>query len=222
MDRILIVEEDELINSGICYNLSMENMESVPAYDVKSAKKRLDETWNMIILDVNLPDGSGIELCEFIRSRSKIPIIFLTANDLDSDVINGFRAGADDYIVRPFSIGVLLERIKAVLRRYTPPDRKPYQFGNLYVDLSGSLVKKDGGVLDLTPIEYQLVKNLVLNHGQIVTRKKLLESIWDNKGNFVDEHTLTSNISRLRQKISDNNFEYIKSSMAWVINGRKW
>ena len=168
---------------------------------------------SLLLLDVNLPDGNGVNFARSIRSRRDIPIVFLTARDLDEDMIVGFQAGADDYITKPFNIQVLIQRVNAVLRRYQAiqEDVECLTVGNLEIDFKSYTVAKNGVILSLTPTEFRLLTKFCRNPGIVLTRQVLLEELWDKDENYVDEHTLTIFVSRLRSKISDETFSYIKT-----------
>lgn len=211
MNKILVVEDDEMLNAGLCYNLNQQGYEAMPVYNYKSAKLQLEKDWQLIILDVNLPDGNGFELCQYIQSSKKIPVLFLTANDLDEDVIRGFELGADDYITKPFNILVFLQRVKVILRRYDYSKDSTFLCGNLKVDFEKRTITKKGIALNLTPTEYKLLYILSSNPNKVVTRRILLEELWDQYGNYVEEHALTIQISRLRSKIADEQYSYIKT-----------
>ena len=135
------------------------------------------------------------------------------ARDMDEDMIAGFRAGADDYITKPFHIQVLVERVRAVLRRYQPSMevKNQIQTGNLIIDFESYTVLKSGKPLSLTPTEFKLLEKFLRNPGIVLTRQVLIDELWDNDGNYVDEHTLTIFVSRLRSKIADREFTYIKT-----------
>lgn len=213
MNRVMIVEDDEILNGGLCYNLEKRGITPVPAYTLAEAKKWLSEgSFDLVILDVNLPDGDGFRFARDQVVPRGIPFIFLTARDLDDEVIGGYHLGADDYITKPFRIRIVMEKIQAVLRRCAGKRENPrYSFGNLTVDFEKRTVGKNGTLLALTPTEFDLLQCLIQNRGQILTKEVLLEHIWDSKGNFVNEHTLSLNISRLRSKIHDEETDYIKT-----------
>lgn len=213
MERILIIEDDEMLNAGLCYNMQAAGYIPVPAYDLKTARDLLhSQRWDLILLDVNLPDGNGYAFAGQIRRDSDVPVIFLTAQDMDEDMVKGFEAGADDYITKPFNIKVVLQRIRAVLNRCGKAKAaEELVCGNLRVNLSEMTVQKGNSPLALTPTEYKLLKTFLQNPGQVLTREIILEKLWDSEKNFVDEHTLTINVSRLRSKISDAQYTYIKT-----------
>ncbi len=211
--KILVIEDDEILNSGLCYQIQNADMIPFPVCSIKEAGNRLAaESFDLILLDVNLPDGNGFDFARDVISRCQIPYIFLTAHNLEEDVIQGLHAGAEDYIVKPFRIRVVMEKIQAVLRRcYGARTSFIYRCGNLTVDFENRLVRKDERILSLTPTEFELLEVFCRSRGQILTKEILLERIWDVKENYVNEHTLSLNVSRLRNKISDEKHEYIKT-----------
>lgn len=222
MKAILIIEDDEMLNAGLCYNLQMEGYEAVPVFDAGGAWQLVNNREvDLVLMDVNLPDEDGFSLGKRIREKSSVPIIFLTANDMDEDMIKGFEAGADDYITKPFNIRVVLQRIQAILRRCERTKLSVMNCGNLEIHFDRQTVLKQGRPLVLTPTEFKLLSKFCSNQTQVLTRQILLEELWDADGNFVDEHTLTINISRLRSKISDDKFSYIKTiygvGYQWVV-----
>lgn len=213
---ILVVEDDVMLNKGICFNLREDGFICESAFSLKETYDKLKSCkTNMIILDVNLPDGSGFELCKDIRQTLDIPILFLTACDMEIDIVTGFKLGGDDYITKPFSLMVLRERILALFRRYKPIDVEDdiIIIDNLKFNFDEMTVSKSENNIILTPTEYKLLKVLVENRGKILTRRVLLENLWDKDCDFVDEHALTVNINRLRAKIEENpsNPKYIKT-----------
>lgn len=219
--QILIVEDDEVLNAGLCYNLLKRDITPFSAYSVKGAKKSMEsKMFDLIILDINLPDGNGFNFAKETVLHYGTPFIFLTAHNLEEEVIKGLQAGADDYITKPFSFKVLMEKIQAVLRRcHGPEDTGIYVYGNLFINLKSHLVKSSGKVVTLTPTEFEILEIFCKNKDQILTKDILLEKIWDSKENYVNEHTLSLNISRLRSKISDGEYEYIKTIYGL---GYKW
>ena len=210
--RILIVEDDVYLREGLEELLTKESYKPISAKNCAEAKALFKEdTFDLIILDVMLPDGSGLDLCSFIRSTSvDVPILFLTACDEEFQIVRGLDAGADDYVTKPFRLLELLSRIRALLRRKTTTTT--YQFGDIIVDISNMTVKKDGETLFLTPTEFQILSALIQNNGVIVTRTSLLQRIWDSDGNFIDDNTLSVHISRLRDKIGANHIATIRGT----------
>ncbi len=212
MQNILIVEDDKNINKGLCFDLTAEGYETLSAENGKMAIEILQSNQiNLALLDVNLPDIDGFSLCEKIKRDYDIPVIFLTARDLEHEELLGFENGADDYITKPFSMPLLRKRIAVVLKRYNKTSANEYSDGFLSIDFDKLIANKNGDIIMLTPTEYKLIKIFISNAGNVLTRKLLLEKMWDNDGNFVDEHALTVNINRLRNKLEDDKHKYIKT-----------
>lgn len=206
MTTILIVEDDPLLNDGLCYNLQKAGYSTLQAWTCREAEVHLAQAAvSLVLLDIRLPDGSGLELCRRLRRTSVTPVIFLTANDTEQDIVKGFDMGADDYLAKPFSTAVLLQHIKAVLRRTGEDSGRRIIFcGDLSIDMAGMKVCKRGEEIRLTATEFRLLAALVENSGQVLTRELILEKLWDQEGNFVDENTLSVNIRRLRSKLEDD------------------
>ena len=205
MAKILIVEDDELLSRGLAYALEKEGYGVVTAYNYTEGYAAfLSGGLDLALLDINLPGKSGASLCAKLRLTSELPIIFITANDTEQDMIKGFQLGCDDYISKPFSLDVLKQRVKAVLRRVVVVDKDVFSSGDITVDFHQMIVKKDAELVKLTATEYRLLELLVKNKGQVLTRQLILERLWDASGNFVDENALSVNIRRLRQKIEDD------------------
>lgn len=204
MTRILIVEDDEILSRGLSFALEKEGYEVVTAANYAAGRSVLGNSQvDLALLDINLPDKSGACLCEEINRDSDISVIFLTARDTEQDIVKGFELGCDDYISKPFSVDVLKQRIKAVLRR-TRFDREVFVAGEISIDWGRVSVEKQGELIKLTATEFKLLEMLVKNRGQVLTRQLLLEKLWDENGNFVDENALSVNIRRLRQKLEED------------------
>ncbi len=225
MRHILVVEDDVMLNSGLCYNLELDGYKAVPALNAAAALEKIhSESYDLIILDVNLPDSDGFKLCKKIKAVRDIPVVFLTARDLEADVMAGFELGADDYITKPFNINIFRKKVAAILKRSEKSANKNlYIYNDLAIDfdrLTASV--KDEPVL-LTPIEYKILKIFTNNPDILLTRQILLEKLYDVEANFVDEHALTVNINRLRNKIEAEDRKYIKTvyGMGYVWNGDK-
>jgi Response regulators consisting of a CheY-like receiver domain and a winged-helix DNA-binding domain len=222
--KILVVEDDFLLNRNLSFCLSKKGYLVKSALSVVDAKKHInDEEYDLIILDVNLPDGNGFDLCKEIKSyHADTVLIFLTANDMESDMIKGFELGADDYVTKPFPINVLQKKIDALFSRIKRQNSDDYyDDGNLFIDFSKLISSLNGQQIDFTPMEYRTLKMFVSNKKNVLTRQTLLEKLWDVDENFVDEHTLTTTVSRIRNKIEKNGFKYIKTvySMGYMWMG---
>lgn len=202
MYKILIVEDDAIICDGIKIYLKNNGYSVDCAYSATEAKEALKSQYSLVILDINLPDGSGLDLCREIRQSGNTPVIFLTANDTDTDMVVGFWHGCDDYIAKPFSVEVLNQRIKAVLRRSRlAPEHETFLYQDLSVDFDKMQVLLKDEPIKLSATEFRLLELLIKNKGQVLTRNVILGKIWDKNENFVDENTLNVHIRRLRQKI---------------------
>ncbi len=215
MIKILLVEDDLTLAMGIEYSLKNEGYYLDIARDFEKGKKLIDkEEYDLIILDVGLPDGNGFDLCKYIRRDKITPIIFLTAEDEEVSIVMGLDIGGDDYITKPFRIKELISRIKAVLRRAaTIPQREMLLSKNIKVNLLESKVYIHNKLIWLTPSEYKLLIILMSNFHQVLPRVKILENLWDVDGNFVDDNSLSVYIRRLREKIEEDSSNpiYIKT-----------
>lgn len=212
--RMLIVEDDCLLNHTLCYNLS------AAGYSVDAAATRdeavqfmLEHPYDLVVLDVNLPDGSGFDLCRELKERCPdTAVIFLTARDMESDQLRGFELGADDYVTKPFPISVFQKKIAALQNRIVKQNGGDcYDDGSLVINFTEMTATLAGESVTFTPMEYRLLKVLVKNPRTVLTRQMLFEKLWDVDGNYVDEHTLTAAMSRLRMKIETGNVQYIKT-----------
>ncbi|MFD1779858.1 response regulator transcription factor [Fredinandcohnia salidurans] len=208
--KILVVEDDRTIASGLDYTLKQEDYETIVCHNVEDAKKVISDSWNSIdlfLFDLSLPDGSGYELCELVKKQGDKPVIFLTALDDEVNVVMGLDMGADDYITKPFRIRELLSRIKSVLRRYnrqsTAQTKNIIDIENIRVNTLEGKVYKNGEEVLLTSLEYRLFLIFANHIGQVLTRTQLLDRIWDVAGDFVNDNTLTVYIKRLREKLED-------------------
>lgn len=213
--RIFVLEDDEAIGIGLSYTLESEKYEVTLVKTVAEAKKTVEnEKFDLYILDLTLPDGNGYEVCSLIKSKGDLPVIFLTAYDDEINVVTGFELGADDYISKPFRVRELLARVKSVLRRYSKDNADGIvKIGELSVNTAEARVLLRGEEVILTAMEYRLLLSFVNNQGTVLTRRKLLEEIWDVDGDFVNDNTLTVYIKRLRDKIENdpNDPQYIKT-----------
>lgn len=213
--KILLIEDDETLSMGIEYSLKNEGHDVIVANKISSARSiESSESFDLILLDVTLPDGNGYEFCKEIRRKSDIPIIFLTACDEEVNVVLGLDLGADDYLTKPIRVRELIARINAVLRRKNV--KKDTSDKIIYKDLTILPLKfevyKGMNKLQLTSVEYKLMLMMIENKGNVLTRKQLLEKLWDVEGNFVEEKTLNVYIKRLREKLGeDDSIAYIET-----------
>lgn len=198
--KILIVEDDKSLNNGIA--LSLSNDDILQAFCINEADRLLNDSTDLIILDINLPDGSGLDFCRKIRKTSKIPIIFLTANDMEIDIVTGLESGADDYITKPFSLAVLRARVNAVSRR-EKNNSDIYQFGKYSFDFDNMKFTVENTNVELSKTEQRLLKIFIQNPGRTLSRQMLLDRVWPDGTEFVEENALSVAVKRLRQKLSD-------------------
>lgn len=215
MKRILIVEDDALLNKTLSYNLTSDGYDITSAPNAGAAADKLNSgKYDLVLLDINLPDGSGYDLCRRIKpEQPDTMVIFLTANDQERDQIHGYEVGAVDYITKPFSIGALQRKIKAMfamLERHRPP-KDIFDDGTLFLDFPEQTASLNGKPIALSPMEYRMLNQFCNNPKQVLTRQRLLEKLWDVDEKFVDEHTLTTSISRIRGKIEADGDTYIKT-----------
>lgn len=198
--KLLVVEDDRALNQGITLSFGSETV--VQAYGVKEAAELFDDSIDLVILDINLPDGSGLELCREIRKKSHVPIIFLTANDMEIDIVTGLESGADDYITKPFSLAVLRARVNAVTRRRMSGGNV-ISIGNYSFDFDNMKFLDGDTPVELSKTEQRLLKLFVQNIGQTLSRDLLLQRIWSDGAEFVEENALSVTVKRLRQKLAD-------------------
>ena len=207
--QILVVEDDIPLNNGIVLSLRNDNYQLVQAFNITEALNQFSRgnQFNLILLDINLPDGNGLELCKEIRKTSQVPIIFLTANDMEVDVISGFEMGGDDYITKPFSLAILRARVAALLRRSEQKLKNRHvarvAIDDFVFDFENMVFTKNAIQLTLSKTEQKLLRFLVQNKGNTLTRDTLLEKIWSDGPEYVDENALSVSIRRLRNKIED-------------------
>lgn len=204
MKTILLIEDDENLSRGIVFTFEKNGYHAVSASGVKEGKRLLEQYGaDLIILDLGLPDGSGMDLCREIRTYSQIPIIMLTACDLETDEVQGLMSGADDYITKPFSLSVLRARVEALSRRIGANSNHILQSGRYRLDVDHCKFYRADEEIPISATEFRLLNYFISNAGQILTKEQILR-LWDTQGNFVDENTLSVNISRLRAKIEND------------------
>ena len=167
-------------------------------------------TFDMAILDINLPDGDGYEFCRLLKARSRIPVLFLSARDLEEDVLNGYEYGADDYVTKPFSMKIVLRKISVILSRETKR-ADVYDDGFLKIDFELGVVQIEEKNCPITPTEYRILKKLIEHKGQLLTYSVLLDALWEEGVQLLDKHALAVNINRLRKKIETQEHGYISN-----------
>lgn len=207
MDTIFLLEDDMSLINGLSFALRKQGFELTVARTLKEADALwADGKYDLLILDISLPDGTGFEFCKKVRQVSKVPIIFLTAADEEMNIIMGLDIGGDDYITKPFKLGVLISRVNALLRRtkaFCTTDTQLESNGIKVLLLQGQAFK-NGKLLELTAAEYKLLCLFMRNPNMILTKEQILDKLWDCDGNYIDSSTLTVYMRRLRIKIEDN------------------
>lgn len=207
MPSILFVEDDDTIAMGVEYSLKQDGFQVSLARRLDEARDLLKrQSFDLVLLDLGLPDGSGYALCKEIRAAGNMPIIILSARDEEASIVLGLDLGADDYITKPFRLRELISRMKAVLRRRGPVevgDRTLF-CGDVTIFTQQAKVYKNSREVVLTALEYRLLLTLLLNQGRVLTRSQILGSIWDVDEDFVNDNTLTVYIKRLREKLEDD------------------
>ena len=207
MTNILMVEDDSTIAFGVKYALEQESFNVDICKDLESSRENIEKKeYDIILLDVMLPDGNGYDLCKEIRNIQDTPIIFLTACDEEVNIVMGLDLGGDDYMTKPFRVRELISRIKAVLRRRgkNNESKKVLKFGNLSIHTLEARVYKNGEEVFLTSVEYKLLLILIQNKNTVLSRSQILEKLWDVTYDFVNDNTLTVYIKRLREKVEDD------------------
>ncbi len=213
MKKILLVEDDPLLNQTLSFHLTTEGYEVISSYNLVSTEDYFSkDNFDLIILDINLPDGSGFDLCRIWRGRTIAPIIFLTAKDMESDILKGYELGADDYITKPFHVSVFLKKVGVLLKDSNKKNVEHiYDDGNLFLNFTKRKAMLQGKSFELTTGEFNLLYLFVMNYKRVLTRNLLLEKLWDGNGKYVDESALTMMISRIRSKIDTKDKKYIKT-----------
>lgn len=214
---VLVVEDDKIIVEGLKLSLVQEGFDVLAAETKAEALSVLNganrNKIDICLLDVMLPDGNGYEICSEIRKYSELPIIFLTACDDELHTVLALEQGADDYISKPFHIRELIARMKAVLRRAhgNKSEIKAHQIGGNRIDIQTGKVYRSGQEVALTAMEYKLLLVLLKNRGQILSRQQILDILWDDVGDYVNDNTLTVYIKRLRRKLDDTDSKFIET-----------
>jgi two-component system response regulator RegX3 len=207
MSKILLLEDDLSLINGLSFAFRKQGFELAVVRTLKEANELWGEgKYDLLVLDVSLPDGTGYEFCKKVRQVSKVPIIFLTASDEEMNIIMGLDIGGDDYITKPFKLGVLVSRINALLRRakgFNSTDTELQSNGIKVLMLQGQVFKNEK-LIDLTAAEYKLLCLFMKNPNVVLTKEQILDKLWDCEGNYIDSSTLTVYMRRLRMKIEDN------------------
>lgn len=210
MAKLLLVEDNNAIIMGLDFLFKEEGYNFDVARTCNEADKLITKNkYDIVLLDVFLPDGNGFEICKKIKKEFNTPVIFLTAKDEEKDIVYGFDIGADDYVIKPFRNRELISRINNVLRRNNKGRKIRYK--DVIIDVESGRVYKDEEEVLLTKLEYTILLCLFQNQNILITREKLLNDIWDVAGNFVEDNTLTVYIKRIREKIGDSSGSIIKT-----------
>lgn len=216
MRNVLIVEDDKLLNRTLDFNLTADGFDVLSVHTYRDAVQVLKEKeFDVALLDINLPDGNGLDLCGEIRGRGQHTyMIFITANDKESDMLKGYAAGCADYVTKPFSVTVLCKKVAAVFTNLElrTPQHDVFDDGRLRIDFSEQSASLTGQIVEFTPKEYRTLSMFIKNPRIILTKRQILEQLWDIDGDFVDEHTLATMISRIRKKIETDEHKYIKTA----------
>lgn len=206
MKNILIVEDDRGLREGIELALQRENFSFILCGSIEEARRVFHEnrTIDLILLDINLPDGSGYDFLKEVKSKGNEPVIILTANDMEMDEVRGLELGAEDYITKPFSLMVLRARIDKILKNAGKGKATVYRFDDLSFSFEEMLVKKGEEEISLSKTELKLLQILVENRNMILSREKLIDRIWTDGAEYVDENALSVTVNRLRSKLMEN------------------
>lgn len=205
MQQLLILEDDIALGKGIQLALQQQSLHITLCRTLAEARKACEETaFDLMLLDVNLPDGNGLAFLTEMRKMSRRPIILLTANDMEMDIVTGLELGADDYITKPFSLAVLRARVNTQLRRIADDASSGIQIDAFHFDFERMEFTKQGRQIELSKTEQKLLRVLVNNRGNTVTRADLVDRIWTDGAEYVDENALSVTMKRLRNKLEDN------------------
>lgn len=220
MKTILLLEDDKSLNRGISFTLQKEGYEVYSAFTIEEAEEifRLKGA-DMVISDITLPDGSGLDFGRMVRKESDTCLLYLTALDTEIDIVNGYDTGADDYITKPFSLMVLTSKVNAMMRRLTGKDANVLISDDIEVRLNEAKVYQSGQELSLSKTEMQLLIYLLENAGQILSKETILDKIWGVDGQFVDDNTVTVNISRLKNKLGTDSISNVRG-LGYIWSGQ--
>lgn len=214
MKQILLVEDDRALSGGIALALQTEELKLTQCDTISSAQIQLAKTaFDLLILDINLPDGNGLDLLSDVKQKYNLPVILLTANDMETDVVTGLELGADDYMTKPFSLAILRARVNAQLRKQSTPHCSLFDQDGFLFDFDQMAFFKDGVRIELSKTEQRLLRILIDSKGVTLTRETLVDRIWTDGAEYVDENALSVTIKRLRDKLEDipSKPQYIKT-----------
>ena len=204
MKDIVIIEDDKTLSEGIASALRDEKLHIQQLFSLSEAEKEDIGQKDLLILDINLPDGSGLDYLKNIRQDSQVPVILLTANDMETDIVMGLESGADDYITKPFSLAVLRARVHTQLRKRQKAGKEVYRIDAFSFDFDKMEFYKEGRAVELSKTEQKLLKMLIANKGQTLAKDVLVDRIWTDGADYVDENALSVAIKRLRGKLEDD------------------
>ena len=228
MKKILLVEDNDTIVMGLKYLLEKEGFQFSSVKTIQETVEIMGkENIDLILLDINLPDGDGFSICSKLKEKEDVPIIFLTARDDEKDIVKGLDIGADDYITKPFRNRELISRINNVLRRYGKSDtnvkENVIKLNDIEINKDSAKVMKDGKEIVFTSLEYKILVMMFSNPNVLITREQILDKIWDIAGNFVNDNTLTVYIKRIREKLDDKEGKIIKTvrGLGYIIEESK-
>lgn len=218
MRKILLLEDDQSLNKGLSLCLRKEGYEVQSCFTLAEAKKCWEsEEIDLIISDIALPDGSGLDFCREVREKSKVIIVMLTSYNQEVDIVNGYEHGADDYVTKPFSLMVLVSKVNALIKRAPITSNEKLSSGNIRVNLAEMKVFLADELLLLSKTEMQMLIIFMQNPKQILSQEQFLERVWDIKGDYIDSNTISVNISRLRQKIGKEKIKTVRGvGYLWI------
>lgn len=224
MKHLLLLEDDQSLSQGIGFALKDSDIQLTRCATLAQAREALAaEEFQLLVLDINLPDGSGLDLLAQVRRNSQVPVILLTANDMESDIVTGLESGADDYITKPFSLAVLRARVNAQLRRGAAEQSGVVELEGFSFDFQRMEFKKNGQPVELSKTEQKLLYLLIHNRGATLSRGTLVDRLWTDGAEYVDENALSVTVKRLRSKLEDNPSKprYLKTvygvGYTWVV-----
>ena len=225
MHELLLVEDDDALGRGIRLALEGGGLRVTVCRTLAEGRRTLEDgAFDLLILDVNLPDGNGLDFLRTLRRDHVVPVILLTANDLETDIVTGLELGADDYITKPFSLAVLRARVHAQLRRGTPAQTERVEIDRFSFDFGRMEFQRDGQPVELSKTEQKLLRLLVENRGRTLTRAQLVDRIWTDGAAYVDENALSVTVKRLRDKLEEtpSRPRFIKTvyglGYTWAVN----
>lgn len=218
MKQLLLIEDDVNLNNGVTLQLKKAGYDVLSAYNLQEARYLFAKhEIDLVISDINLPDGNGVVFCQEIRQTSSVYLIFLTALDQEIDIVTGYDIGADDYLTKPFSLQVLLSKVNALLRRLNKESSQYLYSGNVRVGINEMKVYLNDELVNFSKTELQLLIYLMKNAKQIVSKEQILSQVWDLEGSFIDENTVTVNVSRIKSKIGTDTIKNVRGlGYIWV------